>query len=621
MDPSKDILARNLNQLNVGGATRRQLESHQPSQIDLTFPPTGIPQLCYQGHHIYDSQDALAKTNSEINNFLQNPNPDLIVFFGLGMGWHAQFLRKKTQAPIIIFEPGFDILAAVLPKFAIDVDNITLVTNTGHLVEVVGQYLTAVSKNMATGAITAYRDLFPTEFDDFCAALVQALNKIDIDQKTKAFFTTDWITHTRDNLPTLIYSKPLQVLGRIFAGKPGILVGAGPSLDKNIEVLKKVQNHALICAVHSAVMPLSKAGITPDIVVIIEGTKLDYYFQDISNIGDSILAPGPQTHPIHLDLGFKDILSISTSEHMVSDWLERAYQIVPLQSGGSVACTVFSMLHQLGCDPIILVGMDCAYTEGRTHASEAQAGCCRVDYSSETNDMSVTYLDGRVEGVRWDSQHVTAWSGKGKVMTRPIYSSYRHWFESAGQTWASDRTLINATEGGARFHGFQEMTLADVRLQYFKTEFPASQWIETAIRTGEKLKPHLLGQAIRDELDIVKETAAKALKAEKAATKALRLLQSGQLSSLQPVLDILGQHETHLRNLTRQTRMLNTLIGHRSMALSTEPPTSNDKISLTIYSVEKSREISRLILDGANELETIFAPLATEFLSSDPTTR
>ena len=54
---------------------------------------------------------------------------------------------------------------------------------------------------------------------------------------------------------------------------PAIIVSAGPSLNENIEELKKAKNKAFIIAVDTAMKPLLRNGIIPDMYAIIDGTK------------------------------------------------------------------------------------------------------------------------------------------------------------------------------------------------------------------------------------------------------------------------------------------------------------------------------------------------------------
>ncbi len=618
MGSANETFTRNLEKLNTGGALRRVLASHQPNGVHWEIKPDGNPILSINGHSIYKPENAIATVAQEINAFLENSDPDLIVFFGLGLGLHLQFLRLRTQKPILVFEPSLDVLAGVLPAIPMDLENVTLLTNTGQLIEAAGKILSRTQNKLAVGAIIPYRDIFPAEFDNFRTALGQALKNIDIKQSTRAFFSQDWITHLEDNLPVLVGSTPLHAMSDLFQGKPGILVGAGPSLDTNIEDLKKAKGKALICVVHTAVMPLAKAGIIPDIVVLIESQHLEHYFQSVENLDQMILAPAPHTHPEHLQMGFKGLLTISVGGHAVSDWFKQAYGIAPLESGGSVACTTLSILHSLGCDPIIQVGMDTAFTNNRTHAGEAETGCCQVKKDPDANTMSFTYLDKRTEDGQWDAQMVTAWGGQQQVMTRMLFSSFRNWFESANQTWASDRTLINATEGGARFEGFVEMRLADALQKYANETFPVTHLLEQGLASNILLDPKLLGKEIRQEIETVAQASAIASKAETEATKALKKLKSGKFGTLQPTLDRLAKKEVLLQKLTHQTRLLNMIVGHEATALSATQPAGQDKVSMTIHSVEKSREISRLIIKASDMMQGIFAPLVSRLLEGTP---
>ena len=502
LDTGPNILDRNLEQLGASQALRRQLGSMSQDPPEVVLEPTesGIPRLVVAGTPVYHPTHPGEQAAQEVASFLSGKEPDLVVFFGLGLGLHARFLRLKTQAPILVFEPRLDVLARVLPRIPLDLDGVTLVTTTGHLVQEVSSRLSATRNNLAAGAVPAYRQIYSGEFESFRQALSQALRKIEIDQNTKALFATDWVKHLRDNLPALTRSSPLASLQPVFTGKPGILVGAGPSLDKNIDQLAAAQSKAVICAVHTAMRPLARKNIVPEITTIIEGHKLDYFFNDVVDLDRTYLAPDPQTHPCHLELGFKGLLPLNVEGRASSDWLQRAYGLEPLKSGGSVACAALSVLHHLGCDPIILVGMDAAFTHGRTHALDSDFGCCRVRHEPEQNRIAYTFLDGRQEDGHWDALEVEAWGGTAQVFTRPAYDSFRHWFEAAGQTWAADRHLINATEGGARFHGFQEMTLAKALERYAHQPVRTAELLKEAIAATGAPDSRPLGEQIHQEV-------------------------------------------------------------------------------------------------------------------------
>ena len=67
--------------------------------------------------------------------------------------------------------------------------------------------------------------------------------------------------------------KTTQFVEVIPKDIPGIVVAAGPSLNKNIKELKKAKGKAFICAVDTAIKPLIKEGIIPDMFAVVDALK------------------------------------------------------------------------------------------------------------------------------------------------------------------------------------------------------------------------------------------------------------------------------------------------------------------------------------------------------------
>ena len=82
-----------------------------------------------------------------------------------------------------------------------------------------------------------------------------------------------WQYNTLKNLPYLITHPGINALIGKFAGKPALIVGAGPSLNKALPYLKEVAKHYVILCAATALRPLRAAGITPDLVVAVDASK------------------------------------------------------------------------------------------------------------------------------------------------------------------------------------------------------------------------------------------------------------------------------------------------------------------------------------------------------------
>ena len=83
-----------------------------------------------------------------------------------------------------------------------------------------------------------------------------------------------------------------------FKGIPAIVVAAGPSLDKNIDLLKKIKGRFPIIAVDTALRHMIANGIKPDIVCAADSSyenSLD--FVGVEDETEVILAAELMTHP------------------------------------------------------------------------------------------------------------------------------------------------------------------------------------------------------------------------------------------------------------------------------------------------------------------------------------
>jgi hypothetical protein len=119
---------------------------------------------------------------------------------------------------------------------------------------------------------------------------------------------------------------------------------------------------------------LARYGIVPELVVVIEANDVSGHFAGVPHLDRMTLLPGPLGHPAHFAVPVGARLAVALGGSVPGDWLQRARGCRQLASGGSVACVAFSALHLLGCDPLVLVGMDLALTDGRTHAGGHRAG-------------------------------------------------------------------------------------------------------------------------------------------------------------------------------------------------------------------------------------------------------
>lgn len=563
--------------------------------------------------------DSPELADRRIEAFLAGRSPEVVFFLGLGDGSHAEALRRRTTAQILVWEPRAIAALPALPG--------ALVCRTlGELVDAAAAITDLAAREVAVGAIPGLRERRPEDHARFVDTVRRVLAAARIRRATVARSAGTWLNHLATNLPRLATQPPFDLLAGAAAGCPGIVVGAGPSLDRSLEGLRQLQGRAVLCAASTALPPLARAGIVPDIVVVVEANDNTAHFAGIPHLDRMLLLADPQGHPAHFTVPPARNLALAVRDTAAGDWLARAWGCRPLASGGSVACLALSALHRLGCDPLVLTGMDLALTDGRTHAAGSTQGERRGRYEPDTGRFLFTSED-RPAGGQWQGEPAPAWGGGPPVPTRPAFNAYRLWFEAAADTWAADRTLINATGGGARIHGYAEVEPDDLTV-ILAGRLPAAgadgsrARLAAALASASAPDAEALQRELSRELDAIVEAARGATAAADLATHALAELEAGQHTRLARTLPRLSAAEAALGARTRSTRLLNALVGEKAAvaARGEARPSAADRRAATAWSLRQSRRICEAVAEGAAELVALFGPLSPSSAPEPPRT-
>jgi hypothetical protein len=178
--------------------------------------------------------------------------------------------------------------------------------------------------------------------------------------------------NTIANLPSLFAGTPMRQLRGRFKGIPAICVSAGPSLDDALVALKEINDRALIIACDSAVNALVNGGIRPHVVVTLDifKTNIDKLKPYFDHLRDTVLIFGLESNPdnVRLFLGPRRV-AVSAYSKLMSFWLDPQMKLESLfpEMSSVSHLALFSALA-MGADPIVMVGMDLAFANGKSHS-------------------------------------------------------------------------------------------------------------------------------------------------------------------------------------------------------------------------------------------------------------
>lgn len=366
------------------------------------------------------------------------PEESILTIFGMSSGVFArEFLKNNKDADsCVIYEPSLDIFMRVIKNIDItDIikdDRVKIVINgineehfTAYMEYMIKARNTLTNKHIV---LPKYVDLFAEEFEDYNRVIRESNIKLFAIRNTVRLYGKRVAENCIHNLRYLENcSSSVDFIGKFPENIPAIVVAAGPSLEKNMHLLKKAKGKAIITVVDTAIPKVLEAGIIPDMVIAIDFIKPLKYFENPLLKDIPILCDADMNKDI-LDKVKPNKCIFFNADTMIWAKLfeEEGSEIRSVNTGGSVATALIANYIHWGIKKIILVGQDLAFTGEKGHIGEDKM---LID---ETNPIYT-----QVNAI-----------GGGKVYTRWDFLAYIRWIENQAAI-CKDVEFIDATEGGA----------------------------------------------------------------------------------------------------------------------------------------------------------------------------
>lgn len=386
----------------------------------------------------------------------------VFIYIGLGLGYEVLELFKHTTEEkfLIVYEDNYELIERFINTY-----NFKEINKNGNIT-------IAYSKKMFENALVncinhgnvmlvkeyvsySYRKYFPNEFENIEASLENYINSVGISNNTLLANEKKWFYNSMENTYNLFDSKSIDKARGAFKGVPGIIVSAGPSLKRNIEALRMAKGKFLIICVNTAYKALLANNIIPDFVFAIDGDDNIALPYIETKINAPILYV-MQTSSAIVDLATEEKVIVHTTNNtnIQSILLEKnniEYTLNKIETGASVANASLSLMDKLGCDPIVFIGQDLAFSEEYTHAENSGKANTKV------SDLDIDVLR-EVKGMN------------GEILkTRVEYKDFLNWFVNKIEflkTNGSKTTYINSSIGGAHIEGTEVVPLNEVIEKY-----------------------------------------------------------------------------------------------------------------------------------------------------------
>ncbi|OIJ22522.1 hypothetical protein BKP45_06965 [Anaerobacillus alkalidiazotrophicus] len=384
----------------------------------------------------------------------------LHILYGLGMSYYAKELYSlmEEEDSLIVIEPSEVIFNSVKENI-----NLSFLQENNNISLFVGSNIDELRKSIEkvigkfSGRITVvespnYSKLFPKQLHSLYELLKELIFLQVVNLNTINFFSKYWQENFFSNLFAARNATYLSdLIGRISC--PIIIASGGPSLTKQLPILKEFQSKVLILCAGSTINSLLKGGIEPDIIVSVDGAPINF-----SHYNDVDIHKYPLMYPfkVHKDIPryHKGPQIVFNDDRLVASFINSIFNkdIGFVKAGASVANYCLDIAIQLSFGPICFIGQDLAYTDGITHAS-GNRRIKKVDMSNEEKYVKVKGYYGN------------------EVYTDYPFLSMKYQFEKYLELFKEERNVFNATEGGIYIKGTDNITFNDFCQKYCDSDY------------------------------------------------------------------------------------------------------------------------------------------------------
>lgn len=410
---------------------------------------------------------------------------------GFGLGYHVEAMARvyKKMGVLLAFEPDVELLRAVLEHVDhsawFELRNCVIVTDPDDQGEITASIAGSEGIFMLGTKYLehpASKNRLGSSADRFGATLSGALRAVRTSIVTTLVQVDKTIRNLLGNVESYVNAPGIDDLAGAATGKPAIVVSAGPSLWRNIDLLSdpEVRSKFVVIAVQTVLKTLLAKGIRPDFVTALDHDAISRRFYEgltKEQVEGVTLVVEPKASPAIIE-AFPGSIRCPAErilDGVLNEGADDASQKLlwrnrsELKPGATVAHLAYYLARHMGCDPVIFIGQDLGFTDGQYYAAGA---AIHQVWSGELNEFNTLEM---LEWQRIVRQRSMLHRMKDQL-GRDCYSdeqmtTYLVQFErDFGEDVERGMRIIDATEGGVSKRHARAMTLREAIDRYASAE-------------------------------------------------------------------------------------------------------------------------------------------------------
>lgn len=478
-----NIFEENINKFSkICSKTALILPNREQSSCEFCLTRQGELNVKKNDFYFHSQDGALEEAERFLKPFLKEDSKAIYIY-GIGLGYTyfaaKEWLKKNSERRIVFLEDDLDILKIFLET-----------ERAADLLANPQARLIAVQPDVGIDGAEVFMECCNKEF--YIAALPSywKQRKEDFQKIVKIIRTFQFLFSNRlreelnhellapnfyRKLAKISEARSMKGLIEAFANIPSLVIGAGPSLEEDLPLLKELEDRAIFFGAGSAMNALNAHGIYTHFGAGIDPTPVQtsriktnaafetpFFYTNRFSYEAFELIHGPK------------IFSTQDPEKPWCAWFEQQLGIInplAINTGFSTSNYSTAVALFLGCNPIVLLGLDMAYGEDRKYLPGVKA------YPGDSAEVMASLKKLHPESIR-----VTNFEGK-TFDTTVAFVNESAWFTVKAEEYPKTQFLYGSEKGLGVNH-VPRKSLKEISQFAFKRQYDLLNQIHSAIETS-----------------------------------------------------------------------------------------------------------------------------------------
>lgn len=450
--------------------------------------------------------DEITKEMERFRSKLSLDGVDVLYVFGVGLGYSYTelklWLKVKRERILIYLEDdlaAIDALVQMEESQEILSDpqvHLQFLQDPKHVNETLKQLVETYSAHrIEVVALESYGKRRPQLFKKIRLKLMRQTAVANA-LMTEALYSHRLVANVLANIKRWPHSFFANSLKNKFKGIPAIICGAGPSLSAAVPLLKELEDRALIIAGGSTITALSNQGVVPHLGLALDPNPEEYSRLRLTSAYEIPFLYGTRVQPDVFNTcngpwGYIHSFTGGPCEAYFERELEIKGDPIGPDLGPeafSVTTLAIALAVEMGCNPILLNGVDLAYT-GMQRYAEGVMPSSEVFFQELQKETRASERLLKRKGIGGAMVYtLVKW-----VMESSSIASYAKAHKSA--------EFINVSAGGLGFKGIANNSFADAINTHCQRSFDLRAMVHHEIERSRLT--HLSSDAVSDQMQTV----------------------------------------------------------------------------------------------------------------------